>query len=371
MNANIRLGRIGGVPVGLHWSWFVVFFLVAGSLSMGYFVLESTLLPPALNWALGLSTSLLFFLSVLAHELGHAIVATRAGIPVRSIVLFIFGGVAHIAEEPHTAADEFKIAIAGPLASLALAAVFGLIGLLFMDIPSLGVPGKWLGQVNLALAGFNMLPGFPLDGGRVFRAILWSVTKNFQQATRVASISGQLVAFGFIGYGIFTLFGGNLVNGLWLAFIGWFLQNAALSSRQPTDRQAALETVKVSQVMSPDLESVPGKLSITQLVEEKFLPSGKHLFLIADNGHLKGIITLHEVTAIPRAEWDATPIERVMTPWEKLVRVRPDMGLGSAIDAMDFAKVSLASVVDDGRIAGLLSREQISRYVRVQNEHRR
>ncbi|HVN56238.1 MAG TPA: site-2 protease family protein [Anaerolineaceae bacterium] len=364
MNANIRLGRIGGVPVGLHWSWFIVFFLVTGSLSMGYFVIEDTLLNPTLNWVLGISTSLLFFLSVLIHELGHAVVAIRAGIPVRNIVLFIFGGMATITEEPSSARTEFKIAIAGPLASLLLAVFFGLISLIFADIPFLGISAKWLGLVNLALAGFNMLPGFPLDGGRVFRAILWAITKNFQQATRVASISGQIVAFGFIGFGIFTLFGGNLVNGLWLAFIGWFLQNAALASRQHTDQQHVLDTFKVSQVMSHDLESVPGKLSITKLVEEKFLPSGKHLFLIAENGQPKGMISLHEVTVIPRMEWDTTAIEQVMTPWDKLVQVQADMALGLAIDAMDFAKASLAPVVEEGQIAGLLSREQIARYVR-------
>ncbi len=331
---------------------------------MGYFRLQDTGLAPTGTWALATVTSLLFFLSVLVHEFGHAIVAIRHKIPVRGIVLFVFGGVAHIGEEPHSAGAEFRIAIAGPAASFALAGFFWLVGLAFPSVPFLTVPALWLAQVNLALAAFNMLPGFPLDGGRIFRAILWAITRNVQKATRIASISGQLVAFGFIGYGIFTLFGGNLINGFWLAFIGWFLQNAALSSRSQANTQPSLDAIKVSQVMSRDLESVPGKLTITQLIEEKFLPSGKHLFLIADNGLPRGMVSLHEVTAVPRKDWDTTHIEQVMTPWERLIHIRADMGLASAMDAMEFSKVSLVPVVQDNQIAGLLTREQILRHLK-------
>jgi Zn-dependent protease len=370
MNASIKMGRIGGVPVGLHWSWFIIFALVTTSLSLGYFVLESTGLTREWNWVLGLITSALFFLSVLAHEFGHAILAILNGIQVRSINLFIFGGVAHIAEEPQTAKAEFQVAIAGPAASLAVAILFWGVQAVFHHIPFLAIPAYWLAQVNLALVAFNMLPGFPLDGGRVFRAIIWALTRNYQKATRFATLSGQLMAFGFIGYGIFSLFGGNLVNGIWLAFIGWFLQNAAMSSRTQAENQQVLDSVKVSQVMSRDLEKVSGKLSITQLLEQNFLPSGKHLYLVTTDSFLKGVVSLQELTAVPRKDWDDTTLEQVMTPWEKVVRIGMDTGLASAIRTMEFAHASFVPVIQDDQIAGLISRDQIIHYIQLQREKR-
>jgi Zn-dependent protease len=370
MNASIKLGRVWGIPIGLHWNWFIIFFLITISLSMGYFRLVDTGLGFVWIWLLGIVTSLLFFLSVLAHEFGHAIIALRNGIPVNSIVLFILGGVAHIGEEPRTAGAEFRIAIAGPAVSFLLAVIFWLIGTLFQGLAFLTTPAMWLAQVNLALAAFNMLPGFPLDGGRVFRALIWAVTHNFQRATRVASISGQLVAFGFIGYGIVTLFGGNLINGVWMAFIGWFLQNAALSSRSHIDMQETMDSIKVAQVMDSNIESVSGKLSITQLVEEKFLPSGRNHYLIMEAGAPTGVVTLQEVVAVPRKDWDSTPIDRVMTPWDQIVQLQADMGLSAALSAMDFRHAALAPVLENGRIAGSLSRDQINQYIQLWIRHK-
>lgn len=199
MENSVKLGRIWGIPVGLHWSMFLVFGLVTWSLAMGYFPDEYPMLSAPVYWLLGLITSVLFFGSILAHEMGHAIVAQRNQVPVRGITLFIFGGVAQLEQEVRSPGAEFRITIAGPLVSLALAGLFGLLWLLDQSVPYLAAPSIWLARINLLLAAFNMIPGFPLDGGRVLRAIVWKWTGSLIRATRVATFTGQLAAFGFIG----------------------------------------------------------------------------------------------------------------------------------------------------------------------------
>jgi Zn-dependent protease len=214
MEASVKLGRILGIPVGLHTSWFLVFGLVTWSLAVGYFPAEHPSLPAVAYWGLGAVTSLLFFGSVLVHELSHSVVALRHEMPVQGITLFIFGGVAQIGREPPDAHAEFRIAIAGPLASLVLGIGFGALWWLDQAVPYLAAPSLWLMRINLLLAAFNMIPGFPLDGGRVLRAIVWHFTGNFHKATRVATFAGQLTAFGFIGVGLLIMLSGNFFNGL-------------------------------------------------------------------------------------------------------------------------------------------------------------
>jgi len=256
MEASVKLGRIWGIPIGLHTSWFLVFGLLTWTLSTGYFPLEYPHLSPWLHVILGVVTSVLFFGSVLGHELGHAAIALRNRIPVKSITLFIFGGVAQISREPRTPGAEFRIAIAGPLVSFALALFFGGVWLVSRSLPILAAPGVYLMRINFILAVFNLIPGFPLDGGRVLRAIVWALTKSFRQASQAAAFSGQLIAFGFIGFGIFTIFRGQLLNGAWLVFIGWFLQNAAASTYSQTNLQHAMEGITVGEVMNCDCERV-------------------------------------------------------------------------------------------------------------------
>lgn len=232
MDTSLRIGKIFGIPIGLHISWFLIFGLLTWSLAGGYFAQAYPQVPALVHLLLAVVTSGLFFASVLAHELGHSVVALREKIPVRGITLFIFGGIAQIGKEPPSAGAEFRIAIAGPLVSLALAGGFGALWLLDRGIPYLAAPSEYLMRINFILAVFNLIPGFPLDGGRVLRAVVWQISGSFQRANQVAVISGQLVAFGFIGLGIFTILRGQFFNGLWLAFIGWFLQNAAASASQ-------------------------------------------------------------------------------------------------------------------------------------------
>lgn len=369
MEANVKLGRIWGIPIGLHASWFLIFGLITWSLASGYFPVEYPMLPVPAHWLLGAATSLLFFGSVLAHELGHSFVALRHHIPVRSVTLFIFGGVAQIGREPQTPGAEFKIAIAGPLTSLGLAIMFEGIWLLDRHIPYLAAPSLWLMRINLMLALFNMIPGFPLDGGRVLRAVVWRLTNSFHRATQVASFTGQLVAAGFIGWGILTVLGGNFFNGAWLVFIGWFLQNAAAASHAQANLQQSLRGVTVAQVMTRDCAQVPGQIPLDRLIEERVLTGGQRCFLVTESdGRLRGMLTLRDLSAVPAASRGQLTAEQVMLPVERTVRVEPDAELLMALQKMDDANVAQVPVVERDQIVGMLSREQVLHYVRARAE---
>jgi len=337
-------------------------------LAAGYFPAEEPSLPATVYWVLAVVTSLLFFGSVLIHELGHSIIALRNQIPVHGITLFIFGGVAQIGREPRDAGAEFRVAIAGPLSSLGLAALFAGLWWFNRTTPYLAAPGIWLMRINLMLALFNLIPGFPLDGGRVLRAAVWHVTGSFQRATKVATFAGQLTAFGFIGLGILTLLGGNVINGLWLVFIGWFLQNAAAATYAQTNRQRELRDITVAQAMNRDCPAVPAQLALQQLVDEHVLTGGQRCFFVVDEGHLRGLLTLADVTKVPKQDWNATAVSQAMVPWEQLVLVQPDMSLLNALQLIDDANVNQAPVVTDDQLVGMLSREQVLRYMRARTE---
>jgi Zn-dependent protease len=368
MEARVKLGKVWGIPIGLHPSWFLIFGLVTWSLAMGFFPQEYPQLSTAAYWLLGVVTSLLFFGSVLVHELGHALLALRNRIPVRSITLFIFGGVAQIEKEPSSPGVEFRIAIAGPLASLGLFLLFGGLWLADQGVSILAAPSIWLARINLVLAVFNLIPGFPLDGGRVLRALVWRVTGSFYRATRLAASAGQVVALGFIGLGVFAIFGGSLYNGLWLAFIGWFLQNAAANSQAWSNMQESLRGVTVGQVMSRDCSRVPSLLPLSQLVEEQVLNGAQRCFFVSDNGHLQGLLTLREISAVPRRKWGFVTTEQAMVPFQRLVRVEPHTELMEALQMMDGANVAQLPVVEGDEVVGTLSREQVLRYVRLRAE---
>lgn len=368
MEANVKLGRILGIPVGLHVSWFLVFGLVTWSLAVGYFPREYPDLPRAAYWGLGALTSILFFGSVLVHELSHSVVAIRNRIPVQGITLFIFGGVAQIGREPQDAGTEFRVAIAGPLASFAMAGVFAVLWWLDRAIPYLAAPSIWLMRINLMLGLFNLIPGFPLDGGRVLRAIVWYFTGSFYRASQIAAFTGQLVAFGFIGLGVLIMVSGNWINGLWLAFIGWFLQNAAAASYAQTSLQKALRGVTVEQVMARDCPLVPATLSLRDLVDGYILTGGRRCFFVADEDRLRGILTLADITRIPREAWSETFLTQVVVPWERAVRVSPKMALLDALRVMDDAGVNQVPVVLGDELVGMLSREQVLRYIRTRAE---
>jgi Zn-dependent protease/predicted transcriptional regulator len=323
-----------------------------------------------MHWLLALVTSLIFFLSVLAHELGHAYLALRNQVPVKGISLFFFGGVAQITQEPRTPGMEFKIAIAGPLVSLALALFFELTYLLESQIPYLAAPSEYLARINLMLALFNMIPGFPLDGGRVLRSIVWKLSGSFKRSTWIASRVGQLIAFGFIGFGIYTALTAGFVNGLWFGFIGWFLLNAASSAYAQTTIQEKLEGVTVEQVMQRNYPIVAGNMSLDRLVHEEVMGQGKQVFVVNGFEHDRrsGILTLNDIKRQPVQKWRFLTTEHAMIPWERLAQVSPGTPLLDALKKMEESGLIQVPVGSGSHVEGLISRDQVLHYLRLRTE---
>ncbi len=368
MGKSIKLFKINGIPIGLHPSWFIIFIFLTWSLANGYFADRASSLPFAGIWVLGLLTSLLFFGSVLAHELGHAFVALRNSIPVKSISLFFLGGVAEIDREPDAPGEEFRIAIAGPMVSLTLALAFNSLSQISGGLPYLAAAFEYLGRVNLLLGVFNLIPGFPMDGGRILRAVIWKFTGDRYQATRAASFTGQLVAFGFITYGGFSVFTGNLMNGIWMGFIGMFLLNLAGSAAAQAKLQQKLDGINVDQVMSRHYPSIPGETTLEQLVSETLAENAQGTYLVTDNEQPPGILTLREITKVPRHLWSRIRAREVMKPWERLIQISPDTPLLTALREMEAADLRMVPVVEGFQVKGILSREQVHNYLRLRTE---
>jgi len=368
MGKSIKIFKISGIPISLHPSWFVIFLFLTWSLANGYFAERAFGLPFGGIWALGLVTSLLFFASVLAHELGHAFVALRNNIPVKSISLFFLGGVAEIKREPDTPGEEFRIAIAGPMASLALALVFNSLAQFTGNLPYLAAAFDYLGRVNLLLGVFNLIPGFPMDGGRILRAAIWKLNGDHYRATRAASFSGQLVAFGFIAYGVFSVFTGNLGNGIWMGFIGMFLLNMAGTASAQAKLQHKLDGIKVDQVMSRDYPSIPGETTLEQLVVATLTDNSRGTYLVLDHEAPSGILTLREISKVPRHLWSRIKANEVMKAWEKSIQISPDTPLFTALQEMESAGLGLVPVLEGIQFRGVLSREQVLNYLRLRTE---
>jgi Zn-dependent protease len=365
---KIPLGRVLGIPIGLDYSWFLIFVLVTWMLAVSYFPVEFTKWPAVQYWAVAAITSILFFVSVVLHELGHSVVAMHYKIPVRSITLFIFGGVAQIATEPPSAAAEFWIAIAGPLVSFALAGIFAGLEGISAGIPPLLALAKYLAFINGMLAVFNLIPGFPLDGGRVFRAIVWSVTKNLRRATVMAGNMGRIIGYLFIFVGVWLALSGNLVNGLWIAFIGWFLENAALSQVRQQEVQSLLAGHKATEAMGHNFTTIPSDVTLQNLVNEHVLAAGRRSFIVEENGQMAGLLTLHHIKEIPQEKWAITTAAQVMTPVTEVKRIQPDAELWSAMEEMTEDGVNQLPVMSNGHILGILSREDLITYLHTLKE---
>jgi Zn-dependent protease len=365
---SIPLGRIFGIPIGLDYSWFVIFALLTWMLARSYYPEEFKHWSPLLYWLMGAVTAIMLFVSVLLHELGHSVVALRYKIPVRSITLFFFGGVGQIGAEPPSAIAEFSIAIAGPLVSLALAVFFYAAQPLVAGMePLLGL-AKYLAYINMALVLFNLIPGYPLDGGRVFRAIVWAITGNMGRSTLIAANVGRFFAFLLISVGVWQMLAGSLGGGLWVAFIGWFLDNAASIQIQQVMFRGLLTGHLVSQAMSTNCAVIPEDLTLQQLVDDRILGGGQRTFLVNRGDETVGLITLHRIKEVPRPEWATTSAAQVMLPFEQLKCVDPDTELWSALQKMDRNGVNQMPVIRDQRIIGMLSREDAITFLRTLQE---
>ena len=360
---GFQLGRIFGIPIYLHPSWFLIFLLITVSLRT-QFTSAHPNWSAAQHWTLGIITSVLFFASVVFHELSHSIVALRYHLKVSSITLFIFGGLSRIESDPPNAKEEFTIAIVGPLSSLFLAGCFFLVWRFVHGSEMVTSAARWLWEINLALAIFNLVPGFPLDGGRVLRGIAWGITGNFMRATQIASTAGRFFAYILIAFGAWQALEGNWVGGLWMAFIGWFLLEAARESYAQVAIRDTLGDVRAEDIMVRDIPTVTRDMSIDEYVHE-VLRTGRRCHIVTGAGAPVGLITLHSARAVPRDEWSTTSIQAVMVPMDKVQRAAPEEPALRILERMQTEDINQMPIVDDQHIVGMIGRDAILRVLQT------
>jgi len=369
LGGGIPIGKVFGIAIRLHYSWFIVFMLVAWSLSVGYFPGEYPGWGLSVSIIAGVVTSLLFFGSVLAHELMHSVIAKAAGIPIRGITLFIFGGVSQMGQEPKNPRDEFRIAIAGPLTSLVLGCIFLAIWFFLKGLPeTITAIAHWLGWINIFLAGFNLVPGFPLDGGRVLRSLLWWRSQNLRKATKIASNVGRAVGYVFILAGIWIIFQGNWFNGIWLALIGWFLENAAVSSYKQLDLLEKLKMHKVVEAMTTDCPVVPPETTIERLIQGNILVLGRRCFPVVNDNGILGLVTIHDIKLVPREQWTTRTVREAMTPLNKLKTVGPEEDLATVMQILAEENINQVLVVKDNNILGMVARDNLLTFLSLHSK---
>jgi Zn-dependent protease/predicted transcriptional regulator len=373
MHSQIKLGRIFGIEIGLHYSWIVIALLMVFSLA-GHFRETNAQWGDGVVLATAVITGVLFFAALIAHELAHSLVAQSRGLPVKSITLFALGGVSQIEKEASDAKTEFWIAIVGPLTSFIIGAVLLALALA-LGWTSTTPPGTpilammvWLGYINVALGVFNLVPGFPLDGGRVLRAIVWWITKDAVRSTRIAARVGQTVALFFIVVGVFRLFSGAGFAGLWIAIIGWFLLDAAGSTYAQVELNERLRGVKVGDIMTRDCPTVDGLTNLQTFIEQFLLRTGRRCFVVVENGNIAGIITAHEIKEIEPAIRPYKTVSDAMRPIDQLRTVTANTPVVDVLETMGREDLNQLPVVSEGRLEGVISRGQVLRYLQTRME---
>ena len=368
MSGTLTLFRVRGIPVRVHMSWLVVFGLIAWSLASGYFPHELPNLPLLTYWANGLLAAALLFVSVFLHELSHSVVAVHYGIPVSGITLHIFGGVSQLTREPDRPGAEWNMAIVGPLTSLAIA---GLLALLhrFADLsaPAAAVT-RYLMLMNAMVGAFNLLPGFPLDGGRLLRALIWKATGDLRRATRAAARTGAAVALFLMMIGIIQTIAGNFVSGVWLLFIGLFLRQAAEGSSREQQVRQALSTLAVRDVMPRTVVQVPADLSVASLVEDVFWTHHVSSFPVIESGRVVGLVTVDQLKRVPRSRWADMRVRDLMRPLDETLQAAPGESLWEAFKKLVGNGVGRLAVLDGGRLVGYLSMKDITHVLAVSAE---
>ena len=369
MEGSFTIARVRGIPISVHYTWLIALLLITWSLSVGYFPSSHPGWGRPTYWLVGSIATILLFVSVLLHELCHSFVAQARGLVVHSITLFIFGGVSNIARESDDPQDEFLIAVVGPVCSLILAGIFWLARQAIPDNASpLGALLGYLALVNFMLALFNILPGFPLDGGRVLRAILWGATGSMVRGTNIASLVGQVLAFGFIGYGFWDILNGDFLTGIWIGFIGWFLNSAAEAARRQVQIQEGFRGIKVASVMTPDPPYVSPAMSVRELVDSHILQRGLRAIPVAQDGRIVGLVTLTDIKKLPEREWARNSIGAIMTH-PPLKTIGPNESVTKALETLVQQDVNQLLVVDaDGTLLGMLSRGDVMRFLQLRGE---
>ncbi len=366
LESSFRLGTVFGIRIGVHYTWLIVFFLLISSL----FVVFRNAHP---EWSshgtflTALLATLLFFASVILHELGHSLVAIARGIKVRAITLFVFGGVAQTGKDADTAATEFFIAIAGPLVSFALAGLFYLLKLWLMPYSETATAVlDWLTTINLVVAIFNLIPGFPMDGGRVFRALIWRVTGNAVKGMQWAVMSGKIIAYGIMITGmLIALQPAMLVNGLWLIGISWFLLAVAEDSKRAYFREHLAGHVSVGDVIQKEVPTIAADMSILSWIDEKMLLTGHRACLVIKDNQTIGLVSLSDVVKCPREQWSSTPVREIMTPLKRLYIAQPTNSILEVLQIMNENGINQVPVVDEGKIAGWIDREHLLKILQL------
>ena len=390
MRSGFKLGTIFGINIHIDWSWILIFLLVTWNLAGGVFPSLHPDWSTGLNIGLGIAASLLFFLSILLHELAHSLVAKARGLPVRRISLFFFGGVSNIEREPPSPGTEFLMAIVGPLTSILLGIAFLFLGSqningmnaaldnptqLLRQLDPLSTMLLWLGPINILIGVFNLIPGFPLDGGRILRSIFWAVMDNFRKATRWATAIGQGFGWLMILVGIAMIFGTTIpilgtgiVNGIWLAFIGWFLVNAASQSYQQVVIEDMLEGVPITRLMREPADGVSPDMPLSTLVYEHVMRGDERAFPVLEGERLLGVVYIESIREIDRSAWDATPVRQIMVPEKELEVVTPREDAMDAFQKLAKRDMRQIPVVQNGELVGMLRRRDILRWLQVHSE---
>ena len=361
MSSSIRLGRFAGVEIGVNWSWLVVFALIAWSLASAVFPAQNPGLSHAAYIGMAVVAALLFFVSLLAHELGHAVTARREGMEIEGITLWLFGGVAKFKGMFPSAGAELRIALAGPAVSLVIGIACTLVAWAFA-LPT-GVDGvvAWLGYINLFLLAFNLLPALPLDGGRVLRALLWLARDDFAWATQVSASVGRAFSFLFIAGGILLFVFQGAFSGAWLAFIGWFLLMASSAEARYLAAREALGGLRVRDLMTRDPLSVPAGYTLGRFMDEVAWIHRYTTYPVLDDGHFLGLLPFRSVAAVPRSEWDTKGVRDCLVPDERVPSLAEDELAIDALGELSASSISRGVVLEDGRLVGLLSISDLAR----------
>ncbi len=365
---GMRVASIGGIAIEVHPSWFLIVGIITWLLAVDFFP-DRYEGAAATYWLLGLATAVLVFVTVLLHELAHAAVAIRRGVPVPRITVFIFGGASHLSRQPRTAGEEFVIAAAGPAASLVLGGIlFGAAVLLRGASEPFEAMFQYVAFVNLLLAAFNLLPGFPLDGGRVLRSIAWKRTRSFHKATRIAAGTGQALGWAVIATGVAFLSLQEWALGIWAIMIGWFLLSAARTEGNNIRMDMALNRLHARDLMDPTFIQVTPGTPIQQIVDQHMIGQGEHAVVVATDDHVAGILTVLDLERIPQVEWGVIPAQRVMTPRAEVVTVAADAPAAEVMPLLAQRELSHLPVIDEGRMVGIISRREFLDRLQIAEE---
>jgi len=371
MKKSFHLGTLFKIPIEINYTWFIILGLIVFSLARGYFPMTNPDLDPGAHWLMAFIAALLLFASLLAHEFSHSLVAMKNNLPISGITLFVFGGIAHMEKEPQSPAVEFKMAIAGPIMSFFLALVFFS---LTTALYNLGVSRafltitNYLFIINLAVGIFNLIPGFPLDGGRVLRAVLWHYYKDIRKATAIAAGFGKTFAYFLIGIGLLNLFTGGLLAGVWFIFIGLFLQEAAETSYRQVVLKKLLGHSTIEKFITSDVITVPANTYLEKLVDHYFFKYRHHSFPVVEDDEILGILTLHDIKHIQRSKWQETTAKQVLIPLNPDLVIHPSTQTMDALAQLARNGIGRALVIDRDKLIGIISQKDIMRLFEFKSE---